>query len=102
MTDFSEDGKEALCQWMKAAYPGLKPDEHDPLSYPLVCFTLCRPDGRIVERVELLNATISEVKPDGTIVWDFERFRIRPWWRAVYRWWRRLIGKPIAGPGEQT
>lgn len=84
-----------MFSWLKRRYPMLKPDPLDPLNYQSVVFNHMRPNGKVFERVELVNATIEKVNEDGTIVWSFEKIRVRPWWRALYRWWRSLVRKPL-------
>lgn len=96
--DLSE-GRDALVGWLTAAYPGLNVDPKSPLEYPCVALCAVRArSGRVVERWEMIDATITVIKDDGTIVWEYRRLRVRPWWRALYRWVRRLFGRPLPGP----
>ncbi len=90
------EGREQLAKWLEAAYPGLKPDPANPLNYDKVTFSHCRPDGKVYESVSLISATIYKLNEDGTITWKYKKVRIRPWWRVIYRWWRKWRGRPLA------
>lgn len=95
----TDDGRAALVEWLRAAYPGLQVDDENPIEYPVVSLNSCRAGtGKVIERWDMIDVTIAEIKDDGTIVWEFRKLRVRPWWRALYRWWRWLIRKPLPGP----
>lgn len=94
-------GRADLVSWLQARHPHLAVDEKNPLEYPTVELVRCdhRRGFRVIERVELIDARIMEIKEDGSIVWEYRKLRVRPWWRALYRWVRAFFGSPIPGPG---
>lgn len=91
-------GREALVDWIRAAYPGLDVDEKDPLNFDSVSLCRCRRDGKVIERFEMVKASIMDIAEDGMITWEYRKLRVRPWWRALYRWWMSMVGKPVPGP----
>lgn len=92
-----EEGRLAFVQWLRAKYPLLPVNPDAPTYYPVVALIRCdyQRGFRPVERVELVDAHIVSVRDDGTLVWEYRKMRVRPWWRALYRWVRALLGRPL-------
>jgi len=95
------EGKAAFVSWLRAKYPLLPVNDADPTHFPIVSLVRCdhRRAFRPVERVDLIDAHIVTVRENGTLVWEYRKLRVRPWWRALYRWFRAFIGKPLPGFG---